>query len=106
MAVRVPLLNASMTDCVFEIARPTTADEVNGYLKAAADGELYDILGFEPRPLVSVDFLNDPRSSIVDGEADCDWYGGRAEAQAVESRLHVGEDCADRDPARHREENP
>ena len=67
MAVRVPLLNASMTDCVFELARPTSADEANGYLKAAADGELHDILGFEPRPLVSVDFLNDPRSSIVDG---------------------------------------
>lgn len=67
MAVRVPLLNASLTDCVFEVARSTTADEVNGHLRAAAAGELQDILGFENRPLVSVDFVNDPRSSIIDG---------------------------------------
>ena len=67
MAVRVPLLNASLTDCVFEVARPTTAAEVNKHLREAADGELAGILGFEERPLVSVDFLNDPRSSIVDG---------------------------------------
>jgi glyceraldehyde 3-phosphate dehydrogenase len=67
MAVRVPLLNASLTDCVFEIARPTTAAEVNQYLREAAAGELSGILGFEERPLVSVDFVNDPRSSIVDG---------------------------------------
>jgi glyceraldehyde 3-phosphate dehydrogenase len=67
MAVRVPLLNASLTDCVFEVARSTTADEVNGHLRAAAAGELRGILGFETRPLVSVDFVNDPRSSIVDG---------------------------------------
>jgi glyceraldehyde 3-phosphate dehydrogenase len=67
MAVRVPLLNASLTDCVFEVTRSTTADEVNRHLRVAADAELRDILGFETRPLVSVDFLNDPRSSIVDG---------------------------------------
>ncbi|MGO9603999.1 MAG: ArsJ-associated glyceraldehyde-3-phosphate dehydrogenase [Candidatus Binataceae bacterium] len=67
MAVRVPLLNASLTDCVFEVARPTSADEVNEYLQAASEGELRGILGFERRPLVSVDFVNDPRSSIVDG---------------------------------------
>jgi glyceraldehyde 3-phosphate dehydrogenase len=67
MAVRVPLLNASLTDCVFEVARPTTAAEANKFLKEAAQGELSGILGFEERPLVSVDFLNDPRSSIVDG---------------------------------------
>lgn len=66
-AVRVPLLNASLTDCVFELARPTTAAEVNALFKAAADGPLAGILGFEHRPLVSADFLNDPRSSIVDG---------------------------------------
>jgi glyceraldehyde 3-phosphate dehydrogenase len=65
-AVRVPLLNASLTDFVFEAARPVTADEVNGYFKAAAEGELQGILGYEARPLVSVDYLNDPRSSIVD----------------------------------------
>jgi glyceraldehyde 3-phosphate dehydrogenase len=67
MAVRVPLLNASLTDCVFELARPVTVAEVNAHLKDAADGELRGILGFEERPLVSVDFVNDPRSSIVDG---------------------------------------
>lgn len=66
LAVRVPLLNASLTDCVFEVARPTTVEEVNGILKAAADGPLAGILGYEARPLVSVDFLNDPRSSIID----------------------------------------
>ena len=67
MAVRVPLLNASLTDCVFEVAQPTTAEEVNQHLRAAAEGELRGILGFEKRPLVSADFVNDPRSSIVDG---------------------------------------
>jgi len=67
IAVRVPLLNASLTDCVFEVARPTTVQEVNQHLREAADGELRGILGFEQRPLVSVDFVNDPRSSIIDG---------------------------------------
>lgn len=66
-AVRVPLANASLTDCVFETARATTVEEVNGLLKAAADGPLKDILGFEMRPLVSSDYRTDPRSSIVDG---------------------------------------
>ncbi|MGF1563577.1 MAG: ArsJ-associated glyceraldehyde-3-phosphate dehydrogenase [Geminicoccaceae bacterium] len=65
-AVRVPLLNASLTDCVFEVERSTNADEVNDLLSAAADGPLKDILGVEYRPLVSVDFKSDPRSSIVD----------------------------------------
>jgi glyceraldehyde 3-phosphate dehydrogenase len=66
-AVRVPLLNASLTDCVFEVERPTTVAEVNALFAAAADGPLNGILGFERRPLVSSDFTNDPRSSIVDG---------------------------------------
>lgn len=65
-AVRVPLLNASLTDCVFEVERPTTVTEVNALLKAAADGPLLGILGYEDRPLVSSDYLNDPRSSIID----------------------------------------
>jgi glyceraldehyde 3-phosphate dehydrogenase len=65
-AVRVPLLNASLTDFVFEASRPVTADEVNGYFKQAADGELKGILGYEERPLVSIDYVNDARSSIVD----------------------------------------
>lgn len=66
-AVRVPLLNASLTDCVFEVERPTTVDEVNALLAEAAEGPLNGILGFESRPLVSSDFLNDRRSAIVDG---------------------------------------
>ena len=65
-AVRVPLLNASLTDFVFEAARPVTAEEVNALFKEAAAGELKDILGYEERPLVSVDFKGDPRSSIID----------------------------------------
>jgi glyceraldehyde 3-phosphate dehydrogenase len=65
-AVRVPLLNASLTDCVFEVARETTVAEVNGLLRSAAEGPLAGILGYEERPLVSVDYVNDPRSSIVD----------------------------------------
>ncbi|MBA1443705.1 MAG: ArsJ-associated glyceraldehyde-3-phosphate dehydrogenase [Chromatiales bacterium] len=65
-AVRVPLLNASLTDFVFEASRPVTVEEVNGYFKEAAEGELEGILGYEERPLVSVDYLNDSRSSIVD----------------------------------------
>ena len=66
-AVRVPLLNASLTDCVFEMARDTTAEEVNALFAAAAEGPLKGILGFETRPLVSADYTNDTRSTIIDG---------------------------------------
>jgi glyceraldehyde 3-phosphate dehydrogenase len=65
-AIRVPLANASITDCVFEVARETTVEEVNAMLKAAAEGELKGILGYEERPLVSIDYKTDPRSSIID----------------------------------------
>ena len=65
-AVRVPLTNASLTDCVFEVERATDAAEVNQLLKAAAEGELKGILGYEERPLVSIDYRTDPRSSIID----------------------------------------
>jgi glyceraldehyde 3-phosphate dehydrogenase len=65
-AVRVPLLNASLTDCVFEVERETNAQEVNAFFEAAASGPLKGILGYETRPLVSADYTNDPRSSIVD----------------------------------------
>ncbi|MBT8439017.1 MAG: ArsJ-associated glyceraldehyde-3-phosphate dehydrogenase [Gammaproteobacteria bacterium] len=65
-AVRIPLLNASLTDFVFEALRAVTAAEINGYFKEAAEGDLKGILGYEERPLVSVDYLDDPRSSIVD----------------------------------------
>ena len=65
-AVRVPLLNASITDCVFEMARETTVDEVNSLFKTAAEGPLRGILGYETRPLVSSDYTNDQRSGIID----------------------------------------
>ena len=65
-AVRVPLLNASLTDCVFEVARETTAEEVNALFRKYAEGPLKGILGYEERPLVSTDYLNDPRSAIID----------------------------------------
>ncbi len=65
-AIRVPLANASLTDMVFELEREVTVDEVNQALKAAADGPLKGILGYEERPLVSIDYRTDPRSSIID----------------------------------------
>ena len=65
-AVRAPVLNASLTDCVFELQRPTTAEEVNALFDAAARGPLAGILGYETRPLVSADYARDTRSSIVD----------------------------------------
>ena len=65
-AVRIPLLNASLTDFVFEAAREVTAEELNGYFKEASETYLKDILGYEERPLVSVDYKHDPRSSIID----------------------------------------
>jgi glyceraldehyde 3-phosphate dehydrogenase len=67
LAIRVPLLNASLTDCVFTMSRDVTVEEINGRLRDAADGELKGILGFEDRPLVSADYTNDTRSGIVDG---------------------------------------
>ncbi|TNF91676.1 MAG: type I glyceraldehyde-3-phosphate dehydrogenase [Gammaproteobacteria bacterium] len=66
LAVRVPLTNASLTDFVFEAERETTVEEVNKFFEAAAAGELAGILGYEKRPLVSIDYKDDPRSSIVD----------------------------------------
>jgi len=66
-AVRVPLLNASLTDAVFTMARDVTVDEINALFRDAAAGELQGILGFEDRPLVSADYTNDTRSGIVDG---------------------------------------
>ncbi len=67
-AVRAPVLNASLTDCVFELRRETSAAEVNAlFAAAAASGPLKGILGFETRPLVSADYARDTRSSIVDG---------------------------------------
>ncbi|EPS0984129.1 ArsJ-associated glyceraldehyde-3-phosphate dehydrogenase [Vibrio vulnificus] len=65
-AVRVPLANASLTDIIFDVKRDTTAEEVNALLKEASQGELNGILGFEERPLVSIDYRGDQRSTIVD----------------------------------------
>ncbi|WP_169546386.1 ArsJ-associated glyceraldehyde-3-phosphate dehydrogenase [Sneathiella aquimaris] len=65
-AIRVPLANASLTDCVFEVERKTTVEEVNAVLKQASETDLKNILGYEERPLVSVDYRTDPRSSIID----------------------------------------
>lgn len=65
-AIRVPIANASITDCVFEVERDTTVAEVNALLKQASQNELQNILGFEERPLVSIDYKTDPRSSIID----------------------------------------
>ena len=69
IAVRVPLANASLSDCVFELEQAVTVDAINGALRKAADGRLAGILGFEERPLVSVDYRGDTRSGIVDGLA-------------------------------------
>jgi glyceraldehyde 3-phosphate dehydrogenase len=66
-AVRVPLLNASLTDAVFELEQATTVEAVNAAFEAASQGSLQGILGYETRPLVSVDYVNDSRSAIVDG---------------------------------------
>ena len=65
-AVRAPVLNASLTDCVFELQRATSAEELNALFRAAAEGPLAGILGYEDRPLVSADYARDTRSSIID----------------------------------------
>lgn len=65
-AIRVPLANASITDCVFELERSTTVEAVNALFKKASEDELQGILGYEERPLVSVDYRTDPRSGIID----------------------------------------
>jgi glyceraldehyde 3-phosphate dehydrogenase len=66
LAVRVPLLNGSLTDFVFESNTATNAEQVNNLFKAAAESALKNVLGYETRPLVSVDYTNDPRSAIID----------------------------------------
>jgi len=69
VAVRVPLLNASLVDIVFEVPRATTKEEVNSLMKKYAEGALEGILGFEDRPLVSADYTNEARSAVVDGQS-------------------------------------
>lgn len=67
IAVRAPVLNASLTDCVFQLAQDTSVEELNAILRAASESErLRGILGYEERPLVSCDFAGDPRSGVVD----------------------------------------
>ena len=66
IAVRVPMLNASLTDCVFEVKRKTTVEEVNNLFQEASENDLKGILGYEELPLVSIDYKDDPRSSIID----------------------------------------
>lgn len=66
LAIRVPMLNSSLTDCVFEVERSTDIEEVNQLLRVASEGSLNGILGYEERPLVSIDFKDDPRSGIID----------------------------------------
>lgn len=75
LAVRVPLLNGSLTDCVFVASRATSVEEINGALAEAAKGELAGVLGFETRPLVSADYTGDSRSSIVDAACTQVVYG-------------------------------
>ncbi|WP_339949185.1 ArsJ-associated glyceraldehyde-3-phosphate dehydrogenase [uncultured Albimonas sp.] len=81
-AVRVPLLNASLTDCVFEMERPTSAEEINALFQAAEVGPLAGILGFESRPLVSADFVNEPRSVVIDGPSTLVVNGTQAKIYA------------------------
>lgn len=69
LAVRVPSLNSSITDCCFEVERPTSVEEVNDLLEDASRESLAGILGYETRPLVSVDFRGDPRSGVVDASS-------------------------------------
>jgi len=81
-AVRVPLLNASLTDCVFEMSRDTSVEEINGLFEAAANGLLKGILGYETRPLVSADYTNDTRSSIIDAPSTMVIAGTQAKIYA------------------------
>ena len=81
-AVRVPLLNASLTDFVFEAQRPVTAEEVNNFFREASENELSGILGYEERPLVSVDYVNDARSSIIDAPSTLVTHGTQVKIYA------------------------
>ena len=68
-AIRVPVINASLTDCVFEVKQNTSKEEVNELLKEASKNKLKNILGYEEKLLVSSDYLNDPRSTIIDADS-------------------------------------
>lgn len=81
-AIRVPLANASITDMVFEVERETTVEEVNAALAKAAQGALAGILGYETRPLVSIDYRTDPRSAIVDAPSTLVIHGTQVKLYA------------------------
>jgi len=65
-AMRVPTINVSVVDLSFMSKKPTTVEAVNAMMKAASEGELKGVLGYNVEPLVSIDFNHDPRSSIFD----------------------------------------
>ena len=65
-SMRVPTINVSVVDLTFQAARATSVEEINAAIKAAADGSLKGVLGYNDEPLVSIDFNHDPRSSIFD----------------------------------------
>ena len=81
-AIRVPLANASLTDCVFEVARETTAAEINQWFSDASQTYLKDILGYEERPLVSIDYKTDPRSCIIDAPSTLVVHGTQVKIYA------------------------
>jgi glyceraldehyde 3-phosphate dehydrogenase len=81
-AIRVPTADVSLTCLTAVVGKPTSRDEVNAALKAAAEGPLKGILGYETRPLVSSDFIGDSRSSIVDAEQTQVVGGDLVEVQA------------------------
>ena len=68
-AVRVPVINASLTDCVFEVKEKTTKEDLNKLFKLYSENQLRGILGYEEKLLVSSDYVNDPRSSIIDADS-------------------------------------
>ena len=65
-SMRVPTINVSVVDLTFQASRATSVEEINAAIKAAADGSLKGVLGYNDEPLVSIDFNHDPRSSIFD----------------------------------------
>src|SRR5687768_17175888 len=81
-SIRVPTPDVSLTCLTAQVSKQTTRDEVNAALKAAAEGPLKGILGFEVRQLVSSDFIGDTRSSIVDADQTAVVGGDLVEVQA------------------------
>lgn len=99
-AVRVPLLNASLTDCVFELEQSTTAEAANAAFEAASRTSLAGILGYEERPLVSADYTNDKRSTIIDAPSTMVVNGTQLKVYAWYDN-EMGYACRLADVARH-----